>query len=118
MRIFIIVFMFLTASILNAQILIPMDHTQTDHLKAYGIAFEALKQDIPVRWLLVAYNPIFIIDIVRSNKGIEYSGAFHPVIFRVIPIIADFFKDGSFRKPAVKRVDMTLTFVDIFRHSF
>ncbi|MDP8220361.1 MAG: asparagine synthetase B [Candidatus Stygibacter frigidus] len=33
-------------------ILIPMDNSQSNHLKAYGIAFAALKEDIAVKWLL------------------------------------------------------------------
>jgi len=37
---------------LSADILIPMDMTQTNHLKAYGIAFYALENQIPVKWLL------------------------------------------------------------------
>ena len=39
-------------SILSAEILIPMDKTQTDHLKAYGIAFAGLKEEMVVKWLL------------------------------------------------------------------
>ncbi len=39
--------------ILNGQhLLIPMDLKQTDHLKAYGIAYWVLEQDQPVEWLL------------------------------------------------------------------
>lgn len=33
-------------------ILIPMDANQKNHLKAYGIAYEALAQDIDVEWML------------------------------------------------------------------
>src|ERR1039457_1601337 len=36
----------------GAYILIPMDETQTDHLKAYGIAYMVLKRDVTVQWLL------------------------------------------------------------------
>ena len=35
-----------------AVILIPMDANQKNHLKAYGIAYEALAQDIDVEWML------------------------------------------------------------------
>ena len=38
---------------LHAQyLLIPMDEAQTDHLKAYGIAYWVLKQEVNVEWLL------------------------------------------------------------------
>src|ERR1700761_4949069 len=35
-----------------ASLLIPMDETQKDHLKSYGIAFWILKHDGEVDWLL------------------------------------------------------------------
>jgi len=63
MRIFIIM-IFVTFSIsISGVVLVPMDNTQTDHLKAYGIAFEALKQDIPVKWLLNYRGGSFLFDI-------------------------------------------------------
>ncbi len=37
---------------LGAEILIPMDRSQTNHLKAYGVAFQALKEQFTVKWLL------------------------------------------------------------------
>ena len=33
-------------------LLIPMDDTQKDHLKAYGIAYWTLQKDVEVKWLL------------------------------------------------------------------
>lgn len=36
----------------GASILIPMDESQTNHLKAYGLAYFALKRDVSVDWLL------------------------------------------------------------------
>src|ERR1700744_1794873 len=36
----------------SASILIPMDETQKDHLKSYGIAFWILKKGGEVDWLL------------------------------------------------------------------
>ena len=35
-----------------SQILIPMDEKQTNHLKAYGIAYWVLTQDVEIDWLL------------------------------------------------------------------
>jgi len=35
-----------------SQLLIPMDNTQKNHLKAYGLAYFALKHDIEIYWLL------------------------------------------------------------------
>lgn len=36
----------------SSQILIPMDGTQTNHLKAYGIAFYVLEHEVVIDWLL------------------------------------------------------------------
>lgn len=44
------------------KILIPMDLTQTDHLKSYGIAFYALKKGIVVDWLLNYRHGSFMFD--------------------------------------------------------
>ena len=43
---------FLSIQIQAAYLLIPMDNQQKNHLKAYGIAYWALEQDIEVDWLL------------------------------------------------------------------
>jgi hypothetical protein len=37
---------------LTAKILIPMDHAQADHLKAYGVAYKSLERGWSVEWLL------------------------------------------------------------------
>ena len=42
----------LCCALLNAELLIPMDATQSNHLKAYGVAFAALKEQAVVKWLL------------------------------------------------------------------
>jgi len=42
----------ITLSLRGAYLLIPMDETQTNHLKAYGIAFWALQKEVEVDWLL------------------------------------------------------------------
>jgi hypothetical protein len=46
----------------GASILIPMDASQHNHLKAYGIAFFALKKDISVDWLLNYRGGSFLMD--------------------------------------------------------
>ena len=65
--------------IFNQKILIPMDENQNNHLKAYGLAFWALKNNINVDWLLNFQGGAFIID--NSNniqqectlRGVTYS---------------------------------------------
>src|SRR6202000_2396077 len=62
-----------------AKIFIPMDaETQTNHLKAYGVAYEALKESVPVDWLLNYKGGSFGIDQVESIerlcklRGVSY----------------------------------------------
>jgi hypothetical protein len=54
------------------RLLIPMDLTQTDHLRAYGVAFWALERELPVEWLLNYRGGSFLIDrhplIVREAQ--------------------------------------------------
>jgi len=38
----------LVGTLWSQKILIPMDETQTDHLKAYGVAFWVLERDIDI----------------------------------------------------------------------
>ncbi|HNW75511.1 MAG TPA: asparagine synthetase B [Bacteroidales bacterium] len=47
-----LLFLFMTLFSKGAYLLIPMDNTQQNHLKAYGIAYWVLKQDVEVSWLL------------------------------------------------------------------
>ena len=52
-RLLLLAFALLT--LLNARaafLLIPMDESQTNHLKAYGIAYYVLQRDLDVQWLL------------------------------------------------------------------
>ncbi len=54
------------------KLLIPMDLDQTDHLKAYGVAFWALEQGIVVEWLLNFRGGSFLTDaseaLVRESR--------------------------------------------------
>ena len=59
----------LTTGPLSAQVtLIPMDQAQTDHLKAYGIAFRALEMGLKVEWLLNYRAGSFVFD---SNRELD-----------------------------------------------
>ena len=42
--------------------LVPMDQSQKDHLKAYGVAFGALRQNVTVEWLLNYRGGSFLMD--------------------------------------------------------
>ena len=49
---FILVFCLLVVKVHASYLLIPMDQTQTNHLKAYGISYWILENEIEVDWLL------------------------------------------------------------------
>ncbi len=50
----------------SQQFLIPMDLSQTDHLKAYGIAYRALEKNINVEWLLNYRGGSFLMQTDNS----------------------------------------------------
>jgi len=73
-------FFFLFTSLLaQSKILIYMDLKQTDHLKAYGITFNALKEGAKADWLLNYRGGSFLIDYSAGLanecrlKGVAFS---------------------------------------------
>ena len=54
----------------SAEILIPMDQTQRNHLKAYGIAFTALQKQVTVKWLLNYRGGSFLIPDIQELEGL------------------------------------------------
>ncbi len=63
-------------------ILIPMDDSQKNHLKAYGIAFYVLKKDLAVDWLLNYRGGSFLITYSRA---LESECVIRDVTFEVLP---------------------------------
>jgi hypothetical protein len=67
----------------SQSILIPMDLSQTDHLKAYGIAYMVLQNDVRVEWLLnyrggsflFPYTDTFARECRLRGVGFEQIGA-------------------------------------------
>lgn len=58
-----IVIILLPVTVMSQQkLLIPMDMEQSDHLKAYGVAYWTLKQGINVEWLLNYKGGSFLTD--------------------------------------------------------
>jgi hypothetical protein len=58
---FVFVFV-LSSNVFASKILIPMDESQTNHLKAYGIAYWVLQNNIPMEWLLNYKGGSFLCD--------------------------------------------------------
>ncbi|MCS7013787.1 MAG: asparagine synthetase B [Chloroherpetonaceae bacterium] len=60
------------------KLLIPMDKTQTDHLKAYGVAYWCLQKGIVVDWLLNYRGGSFLVDALPAVaselvvRGVRY----------------------------------------------
>ena len=64
-----------------SMILIPMDETQTNHLKAYGITFWALERAIPAEWLLNYRGGSFLLpNIEQIQNQCVIRGVSHQVI--------------------------------------
>ena len=59
---FIIIFCIALKTLHANHIFIPMDENQTNHLKAYGIAYWTLTQDTKVDWLLNYRGGSFMMD--------------------------------------------------------
>lgn len=63
----------LTAVSLPAQaamLLIPMDDTQSDHLKAYGVVYNCLKRGQEAEWLLNFMDGAFLIKDIQENRDL------------------------------------------------
>jgi len=64
-----------------ARIFIPMDESQKNHLKAYGIAYWVLNNEIEVQWLLNYKGGSFLID---QYKTIEEECIIRGVTYQLI----------------------------------
>ncbi len=80
-KIFFFLFLFFTSLYAQSKILIYMDLKQTDHLRAYGITYNALTKGIKADWLLNYRGGSFMLDYdnwVATECRIE-GVAFDPV---------------------------------------
>jgi len=78
-----LLFLLLAKSLFAQKLLIPMDLSQTDHLKSYGVAYSALSKEINVEWLLNFRGGSFMTDVndyvIRECriKGVSYKVLSH-----------------------------------------
>ena len=64
-----------------SQLLIPMDDTQSNHLKAYGLAYWLLEQEVEVEWLLNYRGGSFLVpNLVIVQQECVIRGISHQVI--------------------------------------
>jgi len=65
-----LIFLTLGSTRAQDQVLIPMDASQTDHLKAYGVVFNHISDGYPAKWLLNYRGGAFLVvvenDIIRK----------------------------------------------------
>ncbi len=70
--VFLFLFCFTRLSFGQQQVLISMDGSQTDHLKAYGVIFNHISDGFPAKWLLNYKGGSFLTnaenDIVRKSR--------------------------------------------------
>lgn len=66
----------------SSAILVAMDESQKDHLKAYGVAYWALENDIVIEWLLNYRGGSFLFP---QNKYIENQLVIKGISYRVVP---------------------------------
>jgi hypothetical protein len=79
---FIFHFIFVASFVAKADmILIPMDNTQTNHLKAYGVAYWVLQRDVPVDWLLNYKGGSFACEF---NESIQKECVLRQVAYQII----------------------------------
>ena len=64
-----------------SHILIPMDDSQKNHLKAYGIAYWILQNDIEVEWLLNYRGGSFLI---KDYKDVEEECVIRGVSYQIL----------------------------------
>ncbi len=71
----------ISISVKASYILIPMDENQSNHLKAYGIAYYAIERNLTVDWLLNYQGGSFML---RYHKNVETECNIRGVSFNII----------------------------------
>lgn len=71
----------LSTNIFASSLIIPMDDSQKDHLKAYGIAYWALQHELEIHWLLNYRGGSFMIPASKTlSKECDIRGITYEVI--------------------------------------
>jgi hypothetical protein len=119
----------------EAKLLIPMDLTQTDHLKAYGVAYHALARGENVEWLLNYRGGSFLLEetpigqqdclvagvAAQTIGGAEVSAIYDEienanmevVLLEKAPKIAIYAPPDRDKEPWDDAVNLALTYADI-----
>ncbi len=81
-KLLIIGFLVSNLNLFSSFLLIPMDNTQKNHLKAYGIAYWVLTNEVEVKWLLNYRGGSFLF---QYNKQLSMECTTRGVSFETIP---------------------------------
>ena len=100
----IIIYIFISYAFFNpikaSYVLIPMDNTQTNHLKAYGIAYNFLEQKIDVDWLLNYRGGSFMI---KNHPNVVKECIVRNVAFKIIADVQSTEILSSISKPEINQ---------------
>src|SRR5688572_15352960 len=77
----VILMLFIWTNVRATFVLIPMDNTQKNHLKAYGIAYWILTHEVDVQWLLNYRGGSFMF---KYDKSFENECVIRGVTFEVV----------------------------------
>ena len=96
----ILAFTLLGSTSYAGMLLIPMDESQQNHIKSYGIAYWVLEQKLPIEWLLNYRGGSFLMENIPSiqKKCTERGVSFQ--------VIADAQVDAIYREVADPEVNM------------
>lgn len=73
-----LIFVFFFTNLFATQILVPMDETQRNHLKAYGVAYWTLENNVTIEWLLNYKGGSFLMPHLKTLeeeliiRGVSY----------------------------------------------
>jgi hypothetical protein len=81
----------------SAYLLMPMDETQTNHLKAYGITYWMLTKEIPVDWLLNYRGGSFM---VKYHQTLENECVIRGISYEIISDAQAFQIEEELASPA------------------
>lgn len=88
-----IILLFMISIIYSQKLIIPMDQSQNNHLKAYGVVYSVLNKNINVEWLLNYKGGSFLVDsytFIKDDckiKGVTYNFISSSQVLEIYSII-------------------------------
>lgn len=88
-----IILLFVISIIYSQKLIIPMDQSQNNHLKAYGVVYSVLNKNINVEWLLNYKGGSFLVDsypFIKDDckiKGVTYNFISSSQVLEIYSII-------------------------------